>query len=222
MTALAPLLAAVALAACVCGRGVPVPAQHRGPQEPALAIKDVTTGNHTPTPPPTTTQPPGNLTTTPGNLTTTTLQPTTTHSPGNNTTDWPTLSPPVPSAVHTPVTIVICVIFTGMTLLLMYQVYLVWRYGHKKVSYFNACLSMSLLWSLLRLGLLYAYAIANHIAGEVTLVGYLALFALPTSLQFATFSLIVLYFEVVRTPRPRGPCPDPVSHRAGPRCAHSM
>lgn len=115
-----------------------------------------------------------------------------------NTTVAPiTMYPALPAQVHTSVTITIAVVCLLMTVVLCFQVLRIHLYGYRKLSYFYACLWMSLWWGVLRTYLLFQYAVHRNVASSLSLAVYIVLFVLPVCLQYATFSLVTLYFSTV-------------------------
>ncbi len=82
-------------------------------------------------------------------------------------------------------------------LLLLFQLVRIHRYGNRRLSVYYACVWMSLLWAGLRTYLCFQYAVHNNVASNLPFPVYVILFVCPVILQFATFSLVTLYFASV-------------------------
>eukprot|EP00053_Salpingoeca_punica_P009783 m.88075 g.88075 ORF g.88075 m.88075 type:complete len:417 (+) comp15162_c0_seq2:263-1513(+) len=129
-------------------------------------------------------------------ITTTTFT-TTTNTLWHGTVTAPTIGPPLPPTVHTPVTLAVAIVLLAMTGILLFQVFRVWFYNYRKLSFFNVCLTLSLAWAVLRSVLMLTYVVKKHVAESLTLSEHLGYFIVPVYLQFATFSLVALYFTLV-------------------------
>eukprot|EP00049_Salpingoeca_infusionum_P018347 m.356812 g.356812 ORF g.356812 m.356812 type:complete len:384 (+) comp17633_c0_seq1:216-1367(+) len=127
---------------------------------------------------------------------TATLATTTSNNvPTNPPATWAPLEPTLPPNLHIQVTASVAALLCLITLILTIQVLRLFRFGYRKTSYFALCLYSSLVWGILRSSLLLLYATRDDVAGRLNMFVYLFLFVVPAYLQFACFSLLVLYYS---------------------------
>lgn len=118
----------------------------------------------------------------------------------------PTLQPSVPIKVHIGLTVVFTALYGLLFLLIMWQLWLILHYGHRRRSYQSVFLFACLLWAALRT-VLFSFYFQN--CSETNMMGPFfswLLFAFPVFLQYFMLNVLVLYFvkvSCVGIPSPR-------------------
>lgn len=123
----------------------------------------------------------------------------------------PTLTPAVPPYVKLGLTGVYTAFYSLLFAFIYAQLWLVLRYGHKRLSYQSVFLFLCLLWASLRT-VLFSFYFRDFVAANA--LGpflFWLLYCCPVCLQFFTLTLMNLYFTQVRGARGRRP------HLAGGR-----
>lgn len=117
--------------------------------------------------------------------------------PGRNDTLPPTLTPAVPPSVKLGLTIVYTAFYSLLFACVYAQLWLVLRYGHKRLSYQSVFLFLCLLWASLRTVLFSFYFRDCVAANALSPFVFWLLYCCPVCLQFFTLTLMNLYFAQV-------------------------
>lgn len=128
----------------------------------------------------------------------------------------PTLTPAVPPYVKLGLTGVYTAFYSLLFAFIYAQLWLVLRYGHKRLSYQSVFLFLCLLWASLRT-VLFSFYFRDFVAANA--LGpflFWLLYCFPVCLQFFTLTLMNLYFTQVRGASGRRP------HLAGGRARRSV
>ncbi|KAM4828616.1 integral membrane protein GPR137B isoform 2-T2 [Thomomys bottae] len=117
--------------------------------------------------------------------------------PARNGSQPPTLTPAVPPDVKLGLTAVYTAFYALLFAFVYAQLWLVLRYGHKRLSYQSVFLFLCLLWASLRT-VLFSFYFRDFVAANALgpFVFWL-LYCLPVCLQFFTLTLMNLYFAQV-------------------------
>ncbi|XP_032169375.1 integral membrane protein GPR137B isoform X1 [Mustela erminea] len=109
----------------------------------------------------------------------------------------PTLTPAVPPYVKLGLTVVYTAFYSLLFVFIYAQLWLVLRYGHKRLSYQSVFLFLCLLWASLRT-VLFSFYFRDFVAANALgpFVFWL-LYCFPVCLQFFTLTLMNLYFTQV-------------------------
>ncbi|XP_059026378.1 integral membrane protein GPR137B isoform X3 [Mustela lutreola] len=109
----------------------------------------------------------------------------------------PTLTPAVPPYVKLGLTVVYTAFYSLLFVFIYAQLWLVLRYGHKRLSYQSVFLFLCLLWASLRTVLFSFYFRDFVAANALGPFGFWLLYCFPVCLQFFTLTLMNLYFTQV-------------------------
>ena len=120
-----------------------------------------------------------------------------TQDPALLTVPFPTQSPALPTSVKVPLTTILLISYGVLFLLAYIQLFLIWYYKHKRVSYQTSLLFLILIWCSLRLTLFSFYFKNIKEANNLCFFFYFCLYCLPVVLQFGTFCVLVLYYGQV-------------------------
>lgn len=113
----------------------------------------------------------------------------------------PTLTPAVPPYVKLGLTSVYTAFYSLLFVFIYAQLWLVLRYGHKRLSYQSVFLFLCLLWASLRTVLFSFYFRDFVAANALSPFVFWLLYCLPVCLQFFTLTLMNLYFTQVSRAR---------------------
>ena len=108
-----------------------------------------------------------------------------------------TLSPAVPTYVTLGLTVVYTALYSLLFVGVYSQLWLVLRYGHKRLSYQTVFLFLCLLWAALRTVLFSFYFQDCVRANTLGPLPFWLLYCCPVCLQFFTLCLMNLYFAQV-------------------------
>ncbi|KAJ3609853.1 hypothetical protein NHX12_021947 [Muraenolepis orangiensis] len=109
----------------------------------------------------------------------------------------PTLSPAVPTYVTLGLTVAYTIFYSLLFVCVYAQLWLVLRYGHKRLSYQTVFLFLCLLWSALRT-VLFSFYFQDFVrANTLGPFPFWLLYCCPVCLQFFTLCLMNLYFAQV-------------------------
>lgn len=109
----------------------------------------------------------------------------------------PTLTPAVPPYVKLGLTSVYTAFYSLLFVFIYAQLWLVLRYGHKRLSYQSVFLFLCLLWASLRTVLFSFYFRDFVAANALSPFVFWLLYCFPVCLQFFTLTLMNLYFTQV-------------------------
>lgn len=109
----------------------------------------------------------------------------------------PTLTPAVPPYVKLGLTSVYTAFYSLLFVFIYAQLWLVLRYGHKRLSYQSVFLFLCLLWASLRTVLFSFYFRDFVAANALRPFVFWLLYCFPVCLQFFTLTLMNLYFTQV-------------------------
>lgn len=109
----------------------------------------------------------------------------------------PTLTPAVPPYVKLGLTSVYTAFYSLLFVFIYLQLWLVLRYGHKRLSYQSVFLFLCLFWASLRTVLFSFYFKDFVAANSLSPFVFWLLYCFPVCLQFFTLTLMNLYFTQV-------------------------
>ncbi|XP_039706290.1 integral membrane protein GPR137B-like isoform X2 [Pteropus medius] len=109
----------------------------------------------------------------------------------------PTLTPAVPPYVKLGLTSVYTAFYSLLFVFIYAQLWLVLRYGHKRLSYQSVFLFLCLLWASLRTVLFSFYFRDFVAANALSPFVFWLLYCFPVCLQFFTLTLMNLYFTQI-------------------------
>lgn len=109
----------------------------------------------------------------------------------------PTLTPAVPPYVKLGLTSVYTAFYSLLFVFIYLQLWLVLRYGHKRLSYQSVFLFLCLFWASLRTVLFSFYFRDFVAANALSPFVFWLLYCFPVCLQFFTLTLMNLYFTQV-------------------------
>lgn len=110
---------------------------------------------------------------------------------------FPTLTPALTPETELWLTIVYVTLYGLLFLMVYFQLWMIWWYRHKRLSYQTTFLFLCLVWTGLRATLFSFYFNNCVLANDLALVFSWLLYCFPVCLQFATLCLLVLFFAQV-------------------------
>ena len=109
----------------------------------------------------------------------------------------PTLKPSVPIKVHLGLSAAFTSLYGLLFLLILWQLWLILHYGHRRVSYQSIFLFVCLVWAALRTTLFSFYFRNCSETNRMAPFFSWLFFAFPVFLQFFMLNILVLYFVQV-------------------------
>ncbi|XP_064601583.1 G protein-coupled receptor 137Ba-like [Liolophura sinensis] len=109
----------------------------------------------------------------------------------------PTLRPALSPSVQLSLTITYITIYSLLFTLIYIQLWMIWWYRHKRLSYQTVFLFLCLIWAGLRATLFSFYFNDCLLANRLQVFLYWLLYCFPVCIQFMTLSLLLLFFAQV-------------------------
>ena len=108
-----------------------------------------------------------------------------------------TIGPPIPIDVHLGLAAMFTSLYGLLFLLILWQLFAILYYRHRKISYQTVFLFVCLLWAGLRTTLFSFYFQNCDLSNDLPTFCSWLLFAFPVFLQFLMLSILVFYFVLV-------------------------